>query len=771
MSPAAGGGMEFNMKNLKIVGVSHPIHDAEAKVRGNAIYTGDMQFAGMQYAAMLLSPKPHALIKSIDASEALALDGVETVLHCFNTTERTFSRFQKLSRQPGIMNQERVFNRELRQIGDRVACVVAETPEIARQAVRLIKVEYEELSFTTDVHEVLKGALAGMHPEGVSFEFEREMGDKSLVAQDCVETVTHSIMDRVSHAAMEPHACVAYYNKSMDELTIWSPNQGVFGVRTMIADLFEMQYHKVRVIKTTMGGSFGAKQDWILEPVAACATLATGKPVKVVYSREQVMLNTSCRAPYIADVKSKFTRDGLLQSLDIDVILDAGAYLGNTMAYIKYQSTLVPRTYQYPYARYRGQAVCTNGTTSGGLRGWSSGELCLFVEHNLNIVARRLDIDPLELRLKNVHMPWNKEMANNISLEEIRAKECLELGREKFAWDEKKQSDADFNLKNKRYQRGVGVSCGGHLNGYFPINFDFTGVEIRFTESGSAIVNVAVHDHGCGTVQAFKMIAAETLGLPVDMVWVAEGDSAYNPFDTGCYASRSIYVIGRAVKDCCHKLQEQLLQDMACVLSMPVEDLEIVDAQVRAKNDPSTCFSYTDAVHKILFTLQKEVSAKHQYKNTTNCGVMGTHFAHVEVDTWTGMTKILDYLAVHDIGKAINPEICRAQVQGAVVMGSGIALTETMHTNPKTGKSVSSLKDYHVMNAWEAPQVQVLFIEDGLTEGPYGAKSIGEASLVPVTAAIVGAVNEALQSDFCECPLNPDKIVALMQERMKKECV
>lgn len=235
--------------HMKIVGVSHPIHDAKAKVRGKATYAGDMELAGMQYAAMLLSPIPHALIKSIDPSEALALEGVETVLHCFNTTENLFSRWHILSRQPGIYNQERVFNRELRQIGDRVACVVADTPEIARQAVRLIKVEYEELPFTTDVHEVLKGALGDMHPEGAISEFEREMGDKSLVAQDCVETVTHSSLDRVSHTAMEPHACLAYYDQDMDELTIWSPNQGVFGIRSCIADLFEMQYHKVRVIK------------------------------------------------------------------------------------------------------------------------------------------------------------------------------------------------------------------------------------------------------------------------------------------------------------------------------------------------------------------------------------------------------------------------------------------------------------------------------------------------------------------------------------------
>ncbi|WP_242965090.1 xanthine dehydrogenase family protein molybdopterin-binding subunit [Dehalobacterium formicoaceticum] len=753
--------------HMKIVGVSHPIHDAKAKVRGKATYAGDMELAGMQYAAMLLSPIPHALIKSIDPSEALALEGVETVLHCFNTTENLFSRWHILSRQPGIYNQERVFNRELRQIGDRVACVVADTPEIARQAVRLIKVEYEELPFTTDVHEVLKGALGDMHPEGAISEFEREMGDKSLVAQDCVETVTHSSLDRVSHTAMEPHACLAYYDQDMDELTIWSPNQGVFGIRSCIADLFEMQYHKVRVIKTTMGGSFGGKQDWILEPVAACATLATGKPVKLVYSREEVMLNTSCRCPYIAEVKSRFTRDGLLQSLDLDVISDAGAYLGNSVDYMMYQSVVLSRTFKFPYARYHGRAVCTNGPTSGGLRGWSSGELSLFVNHNINMAARKLGIDPLELCLKNVYKPGDIDH-DNLSMGEIRTKECIELGREKFHWDEKKRADADFNRENKRYQRGVSISCGGHHNGYYPIVLDFTGVEMRFTESGSVIVNVALHDHGCGTVQAFKMIAAEALGLPVDMIHVAEGDTAYNPADTGCYASRTIYVIGRAVKDCCQKLQEQLLQDMAHALDMPVEDLEIVDAQVRAKNDPTICFSYTDAVHEILYTLSKEVWVKHEYNNTTNPGVTGTHFAHVEVDTWTGMIKILDYLAVHDIGKAINPEICRAQIQGAVLMGSGFALTETLHTNLKTGKSVSSLKDYHVINAWEAPQIQVLFVEDGLTEGPYGAKSIGEISFVPVTAAIVGAVNEALQSDFCECPLNPDKIVALMQERRAK---
>jgi xanthine dehydrogenase molybdenum-binding subunit len=510
-----------------------------------------------------------------------------------------------------------------------------------------------------------------------------------------------------------------------------------------------------------MGGSFGGKQEWMVEPVAAYCALSVGKPVKLVYNRSENFVSTYSRGAIESEITSKITADGKLQSFTADVTLDAGAYLGSSYSYINVMVSKFFRCYKYPYVNYTARAVCTNTPVSGGFRGWSAPEATLMIEHNLNMAAKKLNIDPVELRLKNVALPGDKDIYIDSELGEIRLKECLELGRDKFEWESRKQEAAEFNSKNDRYKRGISVACGGHVNGFYPKKQDFAGVDMRMTESGSVQVNVTIHDHGCGSVRAFQMIAAEELGIPVDMVLVREGDTGVSPYDLGCYSSRTVYVLGRAALECAKEVKRILRENIAEIHNIPVEDIEVSNGYVRSLKDDTINYTYGEAAIKSLFVLEKEVFATYQYKNVTSPSVTAAHFALVEVDIYTGMTKILDYLAVHDIGQAINREMCIAQVQGSVVMGSGAALTEHISIS-ENGQCTNSLKDYHVINSFDAPNVRVELIEDGGTEGPFGAKSIGEIAYVPVAAAIVGAVNDALSTEFGEIPINPDKIAKHM---------
>lgn len=753
---------------MSLIGSSRPIDDAFGKATGSTRYAGDLSFPGMAHLAMVFSSVPHAFVRRIDDTEALAMDGVYGVFHCFNTTERRFCRYRRLANQPDLPDQERVFAERVRFVGDRVAAVAACDVETARRAARTIRVEYEELPYALDADTALRGVIDDLHDDGAVYgDYHVEVGDAPQLGADCVVMETKSVIERVNHIAMETHVCVSDYDRESGMLTIYSPNQAVFGIRTVIADLFGLPYPKVRVVKTTMGGSFGAKQEWVLEPVVAAVTLALKRPVKLVYTREETMRSTYCRCPLAADVKTAFTRDGLLRSVEIDATLDAGAYLGNTFAYARTIASKLYRCYRYPYASYTGRAVCTNTPVSGAFRGWTAPEFAIMIEHNFNMAARRLGIDPLELRLRNVATPADTDLYYRMPMGEVRTRECLELGRDVFLWQQKQAEDKSFNMENIRFRRGVGVACGGHVNGFFPYVQDFTRVDMRMAEDGGVMVNASLHDHGCGTVTACKMIVAETLGIPYAQVELSEADTAVTPFDYGCYSSRTTYVIGRAMQKCAEQLLALILDQAAAILDLPRSSLYAQGGYIRCRQDNGLCYPFAKVACDSHLKLQKEVFTSCQYINPSNPGVTGAHFAHVEVDAWTGMTRILDYLAVHDIGRAINREICIAQIQGAVLMGCGAALCERMPVR-QDGRALVGLKNYHLINSSAAPNVQVALIEDGLTDGPFGAKSIGEAAHVPVAPAVAGAVNEALQSELYCLPLYADRIMKVLAEEAQE---
>ena len=747
-----------------IVGSSRPIHDAVGKVTGHLRYAGDMQLPNMAHAALVTSTVPHGLVLSVDAAAALAVPGVLAVLNCFNTTGELFNRYRSIKGQKTIA-QEAVFNRHARFVGDRVACVVAETPEAARLAAAKVAVEYEEYPASFSVEDPLAGRIDQVHAEGAVYDgIFLEVGQSQSPEPGDLQLETETRLARINHVAMEPHVCVADFDPGTGELTLWSPNQSVHGIRTVVADLFGLAYSRVRVIKTTMGGSFGGKQEWMTEPVAAAAALKLKRPVKLALSREQVFASTICRAPMHLKIKGLFSGEGQLRSLAADNTLDAGAYLGNSFDYCNALSKKFFRCYKYPHLKYTGRAVITNTPVSGAFRGWTSPELAVALEHHLNMAARKLNIDPVDLRLKNAARPGDVDPILEISLGDTRLADCLERGREIFGWDRKKTDAAAFNASQSRYRRGIGVASGGHLNGYFPRIADFAEANMRMAEDGSVTVGVSLHDHGCGTVTAFRMIVAEVLGIDESLVRIGEGDTAVTPFDYGCYSSRTIYVLGRAARDCAALLLERLKKAAAEVSGINESELLTANGFITSRTDPSFGLAYAEAVRASRSRLREDISVATQYVSRSNPGVTGAHFAEVEVDTATGLTRIINYAAVHDIGQAVNRGLCLAQTQGAVLMGGGAALYEQVSVD-SAGRPVSSLKDYHLINAWDAPDIKVDFIERGGTDGPFGAKSIGEVCHVPVAAAVAGAVNEALDTDCCRLPLNSDRVIELLREK------
>lgn len=752
---------------MRYVGNTMPIHDAVSKASGQAEYAGDMQLKNMLHMALLFSTVPHGIVKKLDCSKALEVPGVVDIIHCFNTTEKEYNQYHTQFNQP-LIHTNRIFNSHVRYVGDRIAGVIAETAEIARKAVSLIEVEYEELPFSLDAYETLTGKIDDVHPTGAVFECGGVKVGEKPEGEDLIEVHTETHLSRINHICMETHVCVADYNRGTGELTIWSPNQTVHGIRSVLGDIFEMDYSKIRVIKTTMGGSFGGKQEWVLEPVAAAAALRVARPVKLVFNRSETITSCYGRSPMHFDTTFTFKKDGTLMGVDNDLLLDAGAYLGNSINYARTVSLKLTRGYKYPYLKTNARVAITNTIIGGAFRGWTSPEATIMFEHTMNEAAKKLGMDPVDIRIKNVMHPGDVDvLEENTPIGNFKAEEALRQGREHFEWDKRKEEIRKFNAENKRYQRGLGVSLGAHVNSFYPGKTDYARVDMRLAETGSVHVNITLHDHGCGTVTAMRMIAAEELGIPYEMIQMGEGDSRYTPLDVGCFSSRTTFVQGRAVIECAKKFKARLLEDAAVLAKVPAEELVMEENVIRCKANPEIHFTWSEIADKAQQILKHEVFVSAEYVPDTNPGVCGAHFCMVEVDTYTGMTKILDYLAVHDIGQAINREICVAQTQGAVIMGSGAALSEHVVTRPN-GRPAGSLKDYHVINAPEAPNVRVEFIEDRGTEGPYGAKSIGEVAHTPVTAAVVGAVNDALGSDINSIPLNPDRIVSYLRERMEQ---
>lgn len=753
---------------MKYIGKSQPIHDAYSKSTGYLKYTGDIDLPGMLYACYIHSTIPHGRVIAVHAEKALALDGVVQVFDPFNTTKRKYNRYRCNYAQDDLPNEERAFNDYVRFIGDRVGAVVATSMETARRAARMVVVEYEELPAALTFEEALAGKNCCGSEPAIKDEFHTIVGTAPDAA-GLIEVCSFSEIPRLHHAAMETHACVVDYDPYEQRLSIYCPTQSVHGIRTVVADYLEMPESRVRVIKATMGGSFGGKQEWYIEPSAALMAKTLGHPVKVVFSREESMLCACVRAAMRAELRSLFTPDGTLVSMHIDLLLDAGAYIANSQDYVRALAGKPFRCYRIPHMDYRARIVSSNTPVSGAYRGWSAPESAIFMEHHMDHAAAVLGMDPIALRLKNVVRSGECDGKNGVPFENVQLYESLSRGRERFDWNRKRKEDEQFNRMQTRYRRGVGVGCGGHNNTYFPKFRDYAEARLTLNADGSVQALMTLHDHGCGTVTAMRMIIAEVLDVNEFDVTLHEGDTDYSPVDFGCFSSRSTFVLGKTAQDAANALKEMILDNAASLYKQTRCALYVRNGTVFSEENAAFSASYAEIAHQTMTVYRRNICVSVQFHNDTNPGVTGTHFAHVEVDTWTGFTRVLDYLAVQDIGQPINEGMCIAQIQGAVQMGCGAALREKL-TIGKDGRGTSSLSKYHLFLAPDLPDADVLLITDGKSaDGPFGAKSIGEICYVPVAATVCSAVNCAIGGGLDVLPFDPDTIVNfLAKERDAK---
>lgn len=733
-------------KKLKYVGKSIPLHDAEGKAAGSIKYVSDMRLDGMLTAKLLFSPLPHAKILRIDASKALALPGVIGVFSHENTPQTLFNT-QVWFMDQSAKEDQQLFTNPVRYVGDPVAAVVAEDEKTALEAVKLIEVDYEPLPGVFDPEQV---DTPFFQKEFHSGDADQVFAQTDIIVEDRIET------PKIHHAAMENHVWIAYPDHT-GKITVLAPCQILYSVRVLVAKVLGLPYNKVRVIKPPMGGSFGGKQEVTYEPLVAYLAQATGKPVKLNFNRQESIVSTRTRTKIIGYIKTAVDREGKILARDISTISDAGAYISNGVAVSIAMGKKFFRLYRIENQKYRGVSVLTNTPVSGAARGYGSPQAHIIGEINIDHAANKLGMDPVEFRLKNLVHPYDLDPIGAPPLGNARIRDCVEEGAKLFQWTEKRNRPKDEG----RYRRGVGMACATHINGYYGSLQDLITMTLRMLEDGTMILNAALHELGSGTVTILKQIVAEVMDIPPERIEAPEGDTETSPYDIGCQASRTAHVCGACALQTAEKLKEMFQEEAAKIFDCRVAEIKMEEETVWPEHHPEKKMTYGQMACHVQKKNCKELIVTEQFASKANPASFGAHFAEVEVDTYTGLVRVKDVVAVHDVGKAINPGFVKGQIYGGVHMGIGIALTEDIAIDAKTGKAKgNSFRKYHTINTPDMPPVRVMLIEEKEDYGPYGAKSIGEIATIPIAPAVVNAVNHALGTRLTTLPLTPERIVA-----------
>lgn len=726
--------------------------DSADKVCGRFMYLADEVPSNALHAVPLLSKCANAIIKNIDASKALAIGGV-TVLTYKDVPAAKYNSGEWHLGQ-GDFPDETILTGHARFVGDDIALVLAESESKARKALALIKVDYEELPSVTDLDSAAENASL-LHDDGMK-EFPGHMayGDvndafakAAYVESDVITT------PKTHHAAMETH-CVLAIPRADGALEIHSPCQIAYGVQHAISVALGMPACKVRVVKSNMGGTFGGKQEQVFETLCAWAAQKLHKPVFLNTNREETMSGTKTRTAMKGKITTAMDKDGMIIGRRFDVIVDAGAYLTGAKKVMMAMCKKASRLYRIPALEFNGRAVRTSTTPSGAFRGYGSPQIAAITEIHTDLLCRRLGWDPVDFRMKNLVREFDEDPSGGANIGRARVRECLERGAERFGWSELRTPS-----RNGRFATGAGFACCTHGNGYYKtIYHDYTKMSLHILEDGSAVLRSPVHDLGTGVLTAMAQIVAEVTGISPELITVTEADTNFTSYDCGCQASRTMYVCG----ECARLVAEKTLK-LLCVEASKLWNVPVA-AECGMLVTPEGRRSFGEAATELMLKRNVSIEAEYEYAPKHNPASFGVHFAQVTVDTLTGLVKVDKYLAVHDIGQAINHVFTYGQIYGGVQMGIGMALTETLSYDAKGRPSARNFDKYHMVNAPDMPDVDILLIEDNEPGGPFGGKSIGETCTAPVAPAIVNAVNRALGTSLVDLPLLPARITAALHE-------
>ena len=723
-------------RDLELLNKSTPRIDALERVTGQARYAEDFFLPGMLYARVLRSPFPHARVRGIDVSAAEALPGVMAVLHSKNCDV-----FWSSGDNHG---RRRLFAETARFVGDAVAAVAAVDRHTAEDALRLIRVDYEQLPFVLTVEDALKEGAPRIHPEGnvdkQVLKFETGNVEEGLRQADFVYE-SDFISKHHNNAQLERRVSLAQWDGG--RLTVWASTQGIYNCRKDIAQDLKLPLSKVRVICQYMGGGFGNKnQGFDFDVMAALLARKTRRPVRVEFSRHEDFIAVHGRWATQQHYRIGYKKDGTLTAIHLKAYSNMGGYLRGV------GSINGPQDYAVPNIQSEVYRVHTNTTPSANYRAPAGPQGAFAIESAMDEIAERVGMDPVEFRLKNaIKDRLGKEQISSNGLAE-----CLRRGSETFGWQGKKR---EYAQQTGPLRHGVGMAIGTWHAALGP-----SSAEVKLLPDGSVKLMVGVTDIGTGAKTTMGLIAAEALGVPLENISVVWGDTDLAPFSPGESGSRTTGHTGMAVIEAARKVREQLLAQAAASLKVRREDLDLRGGKIVSLATPGKSWRIAEVTSPNIDAITAAVTTGQPDEGGKVRMSFGAHFAEVEVNLETGKVKVVRYVAAHDSGTIMNQLTAGSQVKGGVIQGIGMALREELIWDHRTGVPVTNY--YHgakpILHP-EAPDIEVIFIDPDDPYGPYGAKTLGEMPIVPVVAALANAIYHASGARIRELPITPDKLL------------
>jgi len=764
------------MEKYSVIGKRIPRVDSRPKVTGEARYAIDLSFPGMLYGKILRSPYPHARVLNVDTSRAERLLGVKAVVTGRDTPGVPFGPVRMVPTGP---DKFALAIEKVRFIGDEVAAVAAVDEEVAEEALELIRVEYEPLPAVFDPEEAMKDGAPRIHDyaeKNISMRASWHMGnvDEGFKQADYIKEETFRTQ-MVVHSPMEPHAVVASYD-SNGRLTVWSSTQAPFYLMRDLSFVLGIPEERIRVIKPYVGGGFGGKAESnAMEHIAAFLSMKAGRPVKIVHTREEENIATSRRHPMVVWHKIGVKRDGRIVAKESRVILDGGAY-----NYYGPITTFLTGAFQNgPYRlenfKFEGIRVYTNKPACGAQRGHGAIEPAFATECLLDMIAEDLNLDPLEIRIKN-GLKRGEITPNRFIIKSSGHAESIEKASQAIGWRDK--------WKKLPKGHGIGIGANFFVSGagwhfHYDSNIPHSTVKMEVSDSGSVTLLTGVSEIGQGIETVLTQVAAEELGVRVEDIRIVAADTGVTPVDLGSYSSRVTLMAGNATKMAAKEIKEKLLKVAADMLEANPEDLEIRDRKVYVKGSPERGKSFVEVVRACLSKINEPLIGNGYYYPPTAEFVLnlstgeisfsptysfGAHCALVKVDMETGEVKVEELAAAHDCGVAINPMGVEGQIEGSVSMAFGQALLENFWFDG--GQMLNpTLLNYKLATALDMPKVKSIIVESDDPEGPFGAKEASEGVLIPTIPAIANAVYNAIGVRIKDLPITPEKVLRGLENK------
>jgi xanthine dehydrogenase molybdenum-binding subunit len=770
--------------------------DAPEKASGKTRYIHDIDLPGQLYGKILRSERVHARIKSIDTSAAKALPGVHVVITAADIVNQ---------RPIGVAKDHLPLKTDkVRSLRDEVAAVAAESEQIAMEALKLIKVEYEDLPVLTDPAEAIKPGAVLIHPEphrpdghdalkpsgpvaftgktdNIAIRFDYGHGDvvQAEAESDVVVEDTFKL-HYVTHCCMGVSGMIADFDSS-GNLLMYSNTQVPFLHKREFAEILDMDPGRVRIIQPSIGGGFGSKLDiYPFEVICVFLARAAKRPVKLVFTREEEFISSPTRQPVLLTLRSGCKKDGTLTFRTVHTLHDNGAYTswGATTPFVMMQT--FSSLYRVPNCDYHTVAVYTNNPYAGSFRGYGNLQATFAVEAHMDKMAEMIGMNPLDFRLKNAQ-DEGEISGQGMDFKSCGFKDCLTIAAERSDFRRKHAENVNNRKTPGPIKRGIGIASMLHVGGGAKIYpSDGCGTILKLDDYGQVTLITGASEIGQGSETVLSQLVCEELGLPMSALTVVNNDTAITPWDVGVHASRTTFIAGNSALGAARLAKAKILASAAKKFECPAEELDLRGGYVIKAGTGEALIDlprlmrnlhFQDKAELVMTTFYYEPPSSHQDKdykgNVSAAYAWGTQVVEIELDTETGIVKMTKVTAAHDVGRVLNRLGIEGQVEGGIVMGQGYALTESLVVENGVTRN-PNFRDYKLVTAPEIPEMDIAFIESMDGEGPKGAKGVGEAPAICVAAATANAIYNATGVRICGLPFTPERVYRALHGKGEK---